>query len=283
MKAIEDIRPSPIAGTWYPSNHQILLKQVDEYLSNAEIPEIRGEIIAVITPHAGLRYSGPVAGHAFKMLRGINPELVAVISPMHHPYYDPLLTTSHQAYSTPLGYIPVNHEVIQNINAQLRENLGFGLVMISKDQEHSLEIELPFLQRVIETPFSLIPIMIREQNIQIARVLGEALAESMQEIRSILVASTDLSHFYPQQVAKLLDSEMLGAIESFDPEGVIKIEQSGKGFACGRGAVASVLFAAKRLGANKVSILNYATSGDITGDFTQVVGYGAAVVYKYDQ
>lgn len=283
MKIVEDIRPSPIAGTWYPSNEHTLVKQLDEYLSNAEVPEIRGEVIAVITPHAGLRYSGPVAGHAFRMLQDTNTELAAVISPMHHPYYDPLLTTSHQAYSTPMGNITVNHDLLRKIDTRLKENLGFGLVMISKDPEHSLEIELPFLQRVIKSPFSLIPIMIRDQNIQIARILGETLAEALKGIRSILVASTDLSHFYPQQVAKILDSEILGAIEAFDPEGVIEIEQKGKGFACGRGAVASVLFASKIMGANKVRILNYATSGDITGDFSQVVGYGAAVVYKNDQ
>jgi AmmeMemoRadiSam system protein B len=283
MKTIEDIRPSPIAGTWYPSNEHALVKQLDQYLSNAEVPKILGEVIAVITPHAGLRYSGPVAGHAFRMLQGTNPEMVAVISPMHHPYYDPLLTTSHQAYATPLGNIIVNHDLLRKIDTRLKKNLGFGLVTISKDPEHSLEIELPFLQRVIESPFSLIPIMIRDQNIQIARILGEALAEALKGLHSILVASTDLSHFYPQQAAKILDSEILGAIEAFDPEGVIEIEQKGKGFACGRGAVASVLFAAKIMGANKVRILNYATSGDITGDFSQVVGYGAAVVYKNDQ
>ena len=108
MATMDNVRPSPIAGQWYSSDPRRLAAQVDQYIQNARLPEIPGEVVAVMAPHAGHRYSGPVAGHAFATLKGMKPEVVAVISPMHYPYSDPLLTTAHQAYATPLGEIMVD-------------------------------------------------------------------------------------------------------------------------------------------------------------------------------
>ena len=122
--------------------------------------------------------------------------------------------------------------------------------------------------------------MVRDQSAKVARALGNALAEVLNERKCILVASTDLSHFYPQSVAEKLDAEVLRRVEAFDPEGVLRVEEQGKGFACGRGALAAVLWAAKAMRADTVKILNYATSGDITNDFTQVVGYASAVITR---
>jgi MEMO1 family protein len=275
-----DLRPSPIAGTWYQGQPDVLKRDIDHYLDRADLPELTGEVIAVIAPHAGHRYSGAVAGYAFAALRGQAPDLVTVIAPMHHPYMQPLITSSHEAYSTPLGAIPVDRLALEEIDSILKKDLGFGLSAIPRDPEHSLEIELPFLQRALASDFKLLPVMVRAQDPHISKALGKALASVLRGKNFALVASTDLSHFYDQETAKQLDSVMLRQIESFSPEGVFEAERTGVGFACGHAAVAAVLWAASGLGADTVKLLHYATSGDVTGDFSGVVGYGAAAVLK---
>jgi AmmeMemoRadiSam system protein B len=280
MTAALDLRPSPIAGQWYPGDPERLAREVDRYVAAAQLPPIPGQVVAVMAPHAGHRYSGPVAGYAFAALRGLSPEVVAVISPMHYPYQQPLLTTAHQAYATPLGIILVESVAVKALDERLQERLGFGLTRVANDPEHSLEIELPFLQRVLSRPFQLLPVMVRDQSARTAQVLGEALAEVLAGRRTLLVASSDLSHYYPQSLANSLDDTMLRQVAAFDPQGVIHIEEAGKGFACGRAAVAAVLWAARGLGADRVQILRHATSGDVTGDYSQVVGYGAAVMTR---
>lgn len=274
--AFLDVRPSPIAGTWYPDNPKTLAASVDAYLANVNLANIEEQVVAVIAPHAGHRYSGAVAAHAFATLRELTPDLVAVISPYHNHHPAPLLTTKHQAYGTPLGNIEVDSISL----AELQKHLKTPITAISNDPEHSLEIELPFMQRVFKHPFKLLPIMIRTQEEEIAEQLGAALAKTLKEKNAILVASTDLSHFYDQKTANALDAEMLKRFASLDPASIFEAEHSGKGFACGHAAVAAVQWAAKVLGANKVQVVNYATSGNITGDFTSVVGYGAAVITK---
>jgi AmmeMemoRadiSam system protein B len=283
MKTGKDVRPSPIAGQWYEANPQRLAAQVDRYINTAALPVLAGQVVAVMSPHAGHLYSGPVAGYAYAALRGTHPEVVAVISPMHYMTLDPLLTTAHAAYETPLGPVPVAQELVRKVSGLLQADLGFGLSPVRRDPEHSLEIQLPFLQRVLDGEFLLLPVMVRDQTARVTRALGHALAQALQGRQALLVASTDLSHFYPQATAAALDHEVLRQVEAFDPQGVLEVEEQGKGFACGRGALAAVLWAAKELGADHVQLLKHATSGDVTGDFTRVVGYGAAVITRAAQ
>jgi AmmeMemoRadiSam system protein B len=280
MQSIPDLRPSPIAGTWYEGRPETLKRNIDNYLDRANLPELPGEVIAVIAPHAGHRYSGAVAGYAFAALRERVPDLVAVIGPMHHPYLQPLITSSHDAYTTPLGSIPIDKVAIEQLDTLLKADIGTGLSAVARDPEHSLEIELPFLQRALASEFELLPVMVRAQEPSISAGLGKALASVLRGKNYALVASTDLSHFYDQETAKKLDGEMLRQIEAFSPEGVFEAERTGKGFACGYAAVAAVLWAAKELGADTVKLLHYATSGDVTGDTSGVVGYGAAAVLR---
>jgi len=277
---MQDVRPSPIAGQWYEGDPRILADGVDEFLKQAQLPELNGEVIAVIAPHAGHLYSGAVAGYAFAALRGIRCDLVTVLSPMHHPYSQPLLTTAHEAYATPLGPIPVDKEALAQLDSILQSELGFGLTPVAHDPEHSLEIELPFLQRVLTSSWKLLPVMVRAVEPRVSEGLGKALARVLHGKKFVLVGSSDLSHFYDQRTALSLDQTMLHQIESFSPEGAFEAERTGKGFACGLGAVTAVLWAARDLGGDTVKILRHATSGDVTGDFTSVVGYGAAVVLK---
>jgi len=271
-----DVRPSPIAGTWYEGNAKTLARAVDDYLKNAQLPALGGEVMAVIAPHAGHRYSGAVAGYAFATVRGLHPDLVAVISPFHNLANYALLTTAHDAYGTPLGNVEVDKAAL----TQLTSHLDIPITPVYADKEHSLEIEIPFLQRALTGEFKLLPIMIRAQEVEVAKKLGHALAKVLKGKRFLLVASTDLSHFYDQKTAQTLDAEMLRRFESFEPESIFEAEHTSKAFACGHAAVAAVLWAAHELGANKVQVLRHATSGDVTGDFTSVVGYGAGVVVR---
>lgn len=280
MSTIAPIRPSPIAGTWYEGNPKALARAVDDYLDRAELPELPGYVVAVIAPHAGHIYSGPVAGYAFAAIRGRTPDVVAVISPMHQFFPGPLVTTAHEAYGTPLGDIPVDKDSLAALDRAVTARIGHGLAAVARDREHSLEIELPFLQRALAADFRLLPVMVRGQEPEVAEALGQALAEVLKDRNALLVASTDLSHFFDQETAKAMDSEMLRCFESFDPESIFAAEASGRGAACGHAAVAAVLWAARALGADTVKVLRHATSGDVTGDFSSVVGYGAAVILK---
>ena len=275
-----DVRPSPIAGKWYEGNPDMLARTVDAYLDEAHLPELNGEVVAVIAPHAGHLYSGGVAGYAFAAVRGRKPDLVAVVAPMHHPYVEALLTTAHDAYFTPLGKVPVDKDALKELDVALKSELKFGLAAIQRDPEHSLEIELPFLQRALSSTWKLLPVMDRAREPRVSKALGKALAHVMKNKKYILVASTDLSHFYNQQTALTYDRAMLNVIESFDPEEAFDLERAGKGFACGLGAFTAVMWAARELGANQVKVLRHATSGNVTGDYSSVVGYGAAAILK---
>ena len=275
-----DLRPSPIAGQWYEGDPDTLAQAVDQYIDDAQLPKLEGDVIGVIAPHAGHRYSGEVAGYAFSALRGLRPDLVVVVGPMHHPYTQPLLTTTHAGYFTPLGNIPVDKTALNDLDVLVTSELGFGFTPVANDPEHSLEIELPFLQRVFQHSWKLLPIMVRALDEKVSEGLGKTLATVLRDRNFVLVASTDLSHFFKQEAALAYDRAMLGEIEAFNPVGAFDLEHSRKGFACGLGAFTAVLWACKKLGADKVKVLRHATSANVTGDFSSVVGYGAAAILK---
>lgn len=279
MGAATNPRPSPIAGIWYPGIAEHLANSIDKFLQNAKPQPVKGHIKAVIVPHAGHRYSGGVAAYAYNSIRELHPKTVAVISPMHQ--YSParLLTTAHDAYETPLGQVPVNRDLVRQLTQALMISLGDGLTPIARDQEHSLEIQLPFLQRIYPEGYDLLPVMLRDQAAETTRALADALVQVLPE-DSLLVASSDLSHFYTESDALQLDGTILKAIQEFIPDDLYRVESESRGFACGLGAIACVLWAGRKLGANRVDILNQATSGDVTGDRSSVVGYASAVVYQ---
>lgn len=270
---VQDVRPSPIAGRWYPADPLRLARSIDDYLDRATVPPIDGKLMGVLAPHAGHRYSGPVAGHAFKAVRGLPVDVVALVGPSHYPYEADIVATAHAAYETPLGLVPVDREAL----AALQRMLPIRLVRT--DPEHSLEIELPFLQRALGD-FRLIPLALVDQSFDLAQQVGYALADLLAGQRALAVASSDLSHFYPQDIAHRLDQVILDAVGRFDPAAVIEAEEKGIGFACGRGAIAAVMVAARALGADTAQVVGYGTSGDITHDYSQVVGYGAALFYQ---
>jgi AmmeMemoRadiSam system protein B len=279
-----DIRPSPISGRWYPGRSAALAESVDEFLNAAQVSPHPQKIVGVIAPHAGHIYSGAVAGYAFQSVRGLEVDTIAIASPSHFHDDGALITSGHESYETPLGIVAVDQSSVEELRNELANSLhkdkSESLVPIQCDQEHAIEIELPFLQRVFGNTFSLIPIMMRNQTERISQALGNALAKVLRGKRALIVGSSDLSHFYPDKIAKQLDAVMLKQIDNFDPRGVLKTEEEGRGFACGHGAIAATLWAARDLGATHAKVIKHATSGDVSGDRSSVVGYGAAVIWK---
>ena len=280
MNKISDIRPSPLAGRWYPANPKKLADSVDGYITQAKLPPISGKVIGLISPHAGHIYSGPVAGHCFAALKGLQPDLVVILSPYHQYDLDPILTTDHQAYHTPLGIVQVDQEGLDAVDAALQERAGFKLKRLRNDGEHAVEILLPFFQRVFSEDFRLLPLMLQSQDPALMKTLGSILAATFQEQKVILTASTDLSHFHSAVTAQKMDQTIIDHIIALDPDGLYQAQDQGKGAACGLGAVAAVIWAAAEKGKTKAHHLNYAHSGDITGDNSSVVGYTAAVLTR---
>ena len=274
------VRPSPIAGTWYPGNTAQLRKTIEGYLENAAPPALPGEVVALVAPHAGYRYSGHVAAHAFKTVQSRGFTKVLVISPMHQYHPQPILTSAHQAYRTPLGDIPLDREKLKGIDSMLQEQTGLSLTPVANDLEHSLEIELPFLQVALSEDFTLIPIMLRDQTRKIAKALGEILGETLNGEDCLMVASSDLSHFYTENQANQLDERVLSALSKFSPNGLFDLNQRGEGQACGLAAMAAVLWASQKMGADRATLLKYDTSASATGDRSSVVGYAAAAITR---
>lgn len=280
MSPLDDIRPSPIAGTWYPRDITRLSRQLDDMLAGVQPRPVTGRVMGLIVPHAGYQYSGLTAAHGFAMVRGMQPDLVVIFSPFHDYHPAQIISSGHVSYLTPLGQVGVNLDVLARFETRLLAEEGFKIERVLNDREHSLEIELPFLQRALAGEFQLLPLMIRSRNLAITETIGRLLAPLLDPERTLLIASTDLSHFYPEKVAHRLDQEMLKRMAGFSPRDVLAAEEEGVGYACGAGAVAAMLSTARYLGANAVEILHYSTSGEVTGDHSQVVGYGSAAVLR---
>ncbi len=280
MNKITETRPSPIAGHWYSGNAQMLKAEINKFLNNACLSNPGGEVIGLIAPHAGYRYSGQTAAYAFQYVRNQHYDLVIVLSPFHSYHPATILTSAHEYYQTPLGKIHVDQELIRLLFNQIIPDSDIKMVQVAYDDEHSIEIELPFLQCALEGDFSLLPLMVRSIDPHQSEVFANHLFELFKDRSVLIVASTDLSHFYPQAVAERLDKEMLDQIQSFSVQNVYRTEFEGKGYACGLGAVMISMALSKLFGANKIEILHHSTSGNQTGDFSSVVGYGAGVFIK---
>ncbi len=273
---MKNTRP-PLEQNWYSKDPIELSSSIENYLKDAVTKYDGSKIYGIIVPHAGHFYSGHVAAYAFNSIKDLRPKLVVIISPSHFIGGADLLISSHQAYNTPLGDIDIETELLQDIIQSLNDDYGITTKKVSNDPEHSIEVELPFLQ-VILGNFDLIPIMIRTQNLNVSKSLGEVLYKKLPKRDCIIIASSDLSHYLDQKTANSMDKEIIKRIESFDPESVLKAEEQNVGQACGIGAISSVLWACKNQGAEKVKILKYATSADVSGDYDRVVGYVSALI-----
>lgn len=267
------IRHSVIAGQWYPGEPRQLRAMIDGFLASVDTAPLEGELVGLIVPHAGYVYSGQVAAHAYAQLKGRKFDRVVVVSPVHRMYLGRLATTDKAYYETPLGLVPVDREMVEALSVRQRIN------RVGEDMEHSLEIQLPFLQHILGE-FKLTPIMMGDQDQQSATELGAALAEIIGSRPVLLVASTDLSHFHPYNAAVHLDQEIVRHIVDLDAEGLARAVETDHGEACGAGPVMAVLIAALKLKANRAVLLKYMNSGDVTGDRSSVVGYAAAALMR---
>ena len=278
MKEIPAVRPSPIAGSWYPGSKEALQTTIREYLENASIPKIDEKIFGLIAPHAGYFYSGSTAGYAYRCVQGESYDICAVFSPLHDYQPFDFLTSLHTAYVTPLGEIPIAANLVNEIDDDLKAQSSLFLQRIGLDREHSLEIQLPFLQVALKDNFELIPIMVRTHHPDTLQTAAKSIAKVLQGKRVLIVASTDLSHFYTEREANQLDKVMTSHFTDFDPQGVLEAEARQEGFACGAGAVALALWTTQFLGAKHVTLLHHTTSAEASGDTSSVVGYAAAAI-----
>ncbi|MFH1760846.1 MAG: AmmeMemoRadiSam system protein B [bacterium] len=276
------IRKPYVAGQFYSDEPGELAAQVNMFIEQAAIPEIKGKPSAIISPHAGYVYSGAVAGHAFKAVKGLNYESVIVISPSHMERFEFVSIYSGDFYQTPMGNIPVSSRLREEL-AQKSGNINpsrqghEGMAVMGRG-EHALEVELPFIQGAIGS-FELVPLVMGSQDFDLCEELGQAMADVFRDKNALIVASTDLSHFHDYKSAVDMDGALLNYLEKFDIKGLYRSVQKGETEACGSGPIISAMIACREMGAKNCMVLKYANSGDISfGDKSSVVGYAAAVI-----
>ncbi len=274
------IRQAHVAGQFYPGDPVELTKTIAGYFARVDKAEIVGTPLALITPHAGYHYSGQVAAHAYKSVEARSYETVVVIAPSHTAFFKGAAVYDGGTYRTPLGDIPLDLYFVGKLT-------GIDPKIMLSDTghegrggryEHSLEVQLPFLQ-VVLGKFMLVPIVMGDQEHDTCRALGDALGEFSRPGRTLIVASSDLSHFHPSAEAQKLDRRAAEVIEAFAPYDLLKRLDTGECEACGGGPIAAAMIAAHRMGGNRVTILKMANSGDVEPDMDdRVVGYLAAVI-----
>ena len=272
----EQPRESVIAGSWYPASPEVLKRTIESFLDAVPAAQPTGELIALIAPHAGYAFSGPVAAHAYKQLAGRKFDSVIVIAPSHHAAFDGVSVYDQGGFRTPLGLVPLDRELVEKLKQQSSK---IRYVAEGHAREHALEIQLPFLQMVLPG-FKLVPLVMGDQRYETCSWLAEVLASASRGKSVLLVASSDLSHFHNYDQAKLLDQVVIDDVRDFNPQALGFHLASGKCEACGGGPIITALMAAQLLGANHAEVINYANSGDVTGDRSRVVGYLAAALYK---
>lgn len=280
------VRLPAVAGTFYPSNPQELGKLIKNFLSKVELPKVRGEIKAIIVPHAGLVYSGQTAAYGYvelrkmRNVRKMRKMQFILLGPAHRVGFEGVVQDAHDFWKTPLGRVE-----ICDLRFEKEKNL---IVKDSRPhlQEHSLEVQLPFLQflfhknhgkartgdRISADKFTITPLL-TGFGVEYER-LAESLKLKAKSCGSILIVSSDLSHYYPQDVAEKIDKKTIKAILEFDTKTLEKEECE----ACGKTGILTAVYLAKKLGW-RPELLHYETSGEATGDFSQVVGYASVGFY----
>ncbi len=273
-----DVRKPAMAGSWYPGTAKELSAELQKYLEAADSSGQPGRLLALISPHAGYMYSGPTAAYSYKNIVGKTVGTAVLVGPSHRAYFEGVAVYASGAWETPLGRVPVDEELARVLIGQDPDYIKD--LPSAHAQEHSLEIQLPFLQSALKPGFKIVPLMMFDHSLTACRRLAQALARSIgwrQDL--LLVASTDLSHFHSDAQARKLDKLVEASVARFDPEGLAAALESGRCEACGGGPVVAVMLAARELGADTAVVYRYQTSGDVSGDRSQVVGYLAAGIY----
>jgi len=273
------------AGAFYEANPEALTKQIEScfchHLGPGRIPiaaktECK-HIIGLVCPHAGYMFSGPVAAHAYyELAMDGAPDTVVIFGPNHTGYGSALSAMNEGSWRTPLGDVEVDNEVA---NAIVRESRIVDIDESAHRFEHSIEVQLPFLQYLYGSNFKIVPICFLIQDSTSAREVGQAVGRTLSGKNAVIIASSDMTHYEPQVQAEKQDRRALEAIEAMDEARLFSIVEEESLTACGVGPIAALITATKVLGGEKAKLLCYETSGDMIGDYSSVVGY-AAVCFK---
>jgi AmmeMemoRadiSam system protein B len=268
-------RKAAVAGSWYPGKATALAEAVDAHLAVASPPprELE-ELVAIISPHAGLTYSGPIAAYAYQQLDGRSFDLAVLVGPSHFVGFDGVAVCRSGVFDTPLGPAPIDEACAETLISALPAIHHQPEIHA---REHSLEMQLPFLRRVLPD-VHIVPLLMGWQTRQTAFELGSALATAVRGRRAVIVASTDLSHYQDRATAARLDAVVIDHVERLDPEGLQQALEENPKHACGGGPTVAAMVAARALGARDVTVLKYGDSGDVSGDTSSVVGYLAAMI-----
>ncbi|MBN2157824.1 MAG: AmmeMemoRadiSam system protein B [Spirochaetes bacterium] len=268
-------RPA-VAGSFYPSSPQRLESMIKEYLGEAK-GSVQGEVVGLVSPHAGYVYSGPVAAYSYGLLSGSGVNCAVILAPSHRARFNGAAVLTDGIYETPLGDVSIDADIGQN----LINRDGFGVIREAHEMEHSLEVQVPFLQKVLDT-FTIVPLIVGTVDLDICRGLAAGIHEAMSAVkkRYVVVISTDLSHYYAYETARTMDGKFIDALASMDEKKVKDVISSGKAEACGEGPILAGMALCKLLGAERVEVLKYANSGDTAGSKDQVVGYLSAAFLK---
>jgi hypothetical protein len=267
------VRKAAVAGFWYPGDPLVLRREVSEHLRAAGEVKAEGRLVALICPHAGLRYSGPVAAYGFSLLRGRPSATVVLVGPSHRTAFNGVAVAAHGSFETPLGRVPVAEDVAAALiasDSRLFDDPG------PHRDEHSLEMQLPFLQHFV-SELRIVPLLMGSQSKDEISALTGALSRVLPDRDDILLlASSDLSHYHPARDANRMDALVVGDVQRFDPD---KLLTRPTEHACGGGPMVAVMKAARALGADRATVLRYADSGD-EGERNKdrVVGYLAAAL-----
>jgi AmmeMemoRadiSam system protein B/AmmeMemoRadiSam system protein A len=280
LLAAPKIRQPAVAGSFYPASAQDLTKMVDGFLARANAPQSQEPLVALVAPHAGYPYAGAVAAESYAWLKGRKYARVVVIAPSHVEAFPFSAVYDGDGYATPLGVVPVDKEFARKLASGGAVRLSSrGHIVSGPQGEHSIEVQLPWLQRTLGD-FRVVPIIMGEQSYDNCRALGVALAKLIRNGDTLIVASSDLSHFHVYEQASSMDSKTLRAIGEWDYLSMSRNFDAQVWEACGGGPVIAAMIAAERLGANEARVLKYANSGDVTTDRSRVVGYGSVVMVK---
>jgi AmmeMemoRadiSam system protein B/AmmeMemoRadiSam system protein A len=281
------VRQAAVAGSFYPADPKVLSAMMDGFLAKVSGPQITDPILAVVAPHAGYEYSGPVAAYTYAQLKGHKYARVVVIAPTHYVAFDYTSIYDGDAYATPLGNVPVDKEFAQKLvkMSSTMKLSSEGHEPTSAGGEHAVEVQLPWLQKVLGN-FEVVPIVMGDQSYESSRALGVALAKLIKsegkQGETLVLASSDLSHYHTYDDAVTIDHKTLNALQAWDYFSMSRNFQSRIWEACGGAPIVAAMIYAERMGANQARVLKYENSGDVTGDHSRVVGYSADVFVKAD-
>lgn len=276
-----EIRPAAFSGSWYAGTPQGLKEQIEECFNHrlgpGKLPKVAEKgprkVLGLVSPHAGYMYSGPVAAHGYYKLAADGvPDTVVILSPNHTGRGSALAIMNEGAWRTPLGDAKIDATTAEKI---LLESRIIDVDNKAHAYEHSIELQLPFLQYLYSSNFKFVPICFAMQDLQSSQEVGQSVARALSGKNALVIASTDMTHYEPHESAQRKDRMAIEAAMKMDEEKYYSMVESHSITTCGVGPVVAAITATKALGGNKGQLLCYKTSGHVTGDYSAVVGYAS--------